>query len=71
MTLNWLERQNINPMSKLCKDNTSNDPFSRCKSVQQFGYYSANKYMESTDESYSNTGYEPKNYDLMELMSSP
>ena len=21
-----------------CKDNTSNDPFSRCKSVQQFGY---------------------------------
>ena len=22
----------------LCKDNTSNDPFSRCKSVQEFGY---------------------------------
>ena len=21
-----------------CKDNTSNDPFSRCKSAQQFGY---------------------------------
>ena len=23
---------------QFCKDNTSNDPFSRCKSVQQFGY---------------------------------
>ena len=23
---------------KNCKDNTSNDPFSRCKSLQQFGY---------------------------------
>ena len=28
--------------------------------------YSANKEMGSTDESYSHTGYEPKNYDLME-----
>ena len=24
--------------SNFCKDNTSNDPFSRCQSVQQFGY---------------------------------
>ena len=28
--------------------------------------YSANKEMDSTDESYVLTGYEPKNYDLME-----
>ena len=24
--------------SVVCKDNTSNDPFSRCESVQEFGY---------------------------------
>ena len=28
--------------------------------------YSANKEMGSTDESYSHTGYEPKDYYLME-----
>ena len=31
------EMKSLN-MGSGCEDNTSNDPFSRCKSVQQFGY---------------------------------
>ena len=30
--------RNLSVRLGICKGNTSNDPFSRCKSVQQFGY---------------------------------
>ena len=33
-----LDRQSVHQHAHGCKDNTSNDPFSRCKSVQRFGY---------------------------------